>query len=297
MSQASWIPFLSAADPLDKAFLHAYDLPWVVVSVLLAVFASFCALETAHRRVRGGWSLVSAGLLLGLGTWAMHFIGLLSFRLECTVGYDPVLTAVSALPGMLASVVALRWNAASGASVARLWVNGGLLGTGVGLMHYTGMAAMRLDGVVRYDLGMFVLSILAAVVLAVSALWAHRRLSAMGWAARPFRVSLVSGTILGLAISSMHYVTRWAWSATPFRWRPGSWRWPMCTTHSSAAASTKSRSHTKSQPPSCSRAGAAISTPMCSTPSWRSRPSSSALPNATPTPKPTWKKNATGCNG
>jgi two-component system, sensor histidine kinase and response regulator len=200
------MPFLSAADPLDKAFLHAYDLPWVVVSVLLAVFASFCALETAHRRVRGGWSLVSAGLLLGLGTWAMHFIGLLSFRLECTVGYDPVLTAVSALPGMLASVVALRWNAASGASVARLWVNGGLLGLGVGLMHYIGMAAMRLDGVVRYDLGMFVLSILAAVVLAVSALWAHRRLSAMDWAARPFRVSLVSGTILGLAISSMHYI-------------------------------------------------------------------------------------------
>ena len=206
MSSSPLIPFLSAADPLDKAFLHAYDLPLVVASVLLAVFASFCALEIAHRRVRGVWSLASAGMLLGLGTWAMHFIGLLSFRLECTVGYDPVVTAVSVVPGTFASVVALRWNAARGTSVARLWSSGSLLGVGVGLMHYTGMAALELDGVLRYDPWIFVGSILAAVLLAVSALAAHRRLSATALAARPYRVSLVSGTLLGLAISSMHYI-------------------------------------------------------------------------------------------
>ena len=206
MSPSPLIPFLSAADPLDKAFLHAYDLPLVGASVLLAVFASFCALEISHRRIRGGWSLISAGVLLGLGTWAMHFIGLLSFRLECAVGYDPMVTVVSAMPGMFASIVALRWNAASGTSAARLWASGSLLGAGVGLVHYTGMAAMELDGVVRYDLRMFLLSILSAILLAVSALAAHRRLSATALAARPYRVSMVSGTILGLAISSMHYI-------------------------------------------------------------------------------------------
>ena len=206
LSLPALIPFLSAADPLDKAFLHAYDLPLVAVSVLLAIFASFCALEIAHRRIRGVWSLASAGSLLGLGTWAMHFIGLLSFRLECAVGYDPVVTAVSVLPGIFASVIALRWNAVSGESDARLWTSGSLLGVGVGLMHYTGMAAMELDGVLRYDPWMFVLSILAAVLLAVSALAAHRRLSRMEMARQPYRVSIVSGTILGLAISSMHYL-------------------------------------------------------------------------------------------
>ncbi len=206
MNLQALLPFLSASDPLDKAFLHSYDLPMVLLSIGLAIAAAVCALEIAHRQLRGEWTVVAAGAILGVGTWSMHFIGLLSFRLECAVAYDPVWTAVSALPGVAASILALRLLGQTRQSGQRLWFSGALLGSGVGLMHYAGMAAMQLDGVLRYDPLLFGASIVCAIGVAVLALFAHRFLSSTPLARKPLRVSLVSGTILGLAISSMHYI-------------------------------------------------------------------------------------------
>lgn len=51
-----------------------------------------------------------------------------------------------------------------------LLLSGVLLGSGIGLMHYTGMAAMRLNATMVHDSGLFYLSIIAAVALATVAL-------------------------------------------------------------------------------------------------------------------------------
>lgn len=50
-------------------------------------------------------------------------------------------------------------------------MGGVLVGAGIGAMHYSGMAAMQLAPLLRYDPLMFGLSILVAVVLAIIALW------------------------------------------------------------------------------------------------------------------------------
>jgi len=82
-------------------------------------------------------------------------------------------------------------------------LNGGLLiGAGVGTMHYAGMAAMRINGFIRYDAGLFLLSILVA--LACFALWLKFRLQA-NREHRPFWVTVISAVVLGLAVSGMHY--------------------------------------------------------------------------------------------
>lgn len=206
MDLAAFIPFLSATDPLDKAFLPTYDWTMVTLSLLLVFGSSVCALEIMHRQLRGWWSITAAGAILGLGTWSMHFIGLLAFRIECTVGYDPVWTAVSVLPGVVAAIAALKINSTQPPTHKKRVLAGTLLGSGVGLMHYSGMAAMRLDGVLRYDPTLFALSIIAAVLTAVLALYAHSFLATTRLARKPFRVSLASGLILGIAIASMHYI-------------------------------------------------------------------------------------------
>lgn len=43
------------------------------------------------------------------------------------------------------------------------------MGAGIGVMHYTGMAAMRMDAVMFYDPTLFAVSVMVAVVLATTA--------------------------------------------------------------------------------------------------------------------------------
>lgn len=45
------------------------------------------------------------------------------------------------------------------------------MGAGIGIMHYTGMAAMRMDAGIWYDPSLFALSVVVAVVLAIGALF------------------------------------------------------------------------------------------------------------------------------
>jgi len=73
--------------------------------VAIAIFTSYTALLVAQfatpldkpgaRQILTGLG----GLALGMGIWAMHFIGLLGFALPSAVTYDPWLTALSILPG------------------------------------------------------------------------------------------------------------------------------------------------------------------------------------------------------
>lgn len=200
------LDFITSPEEVMRAYDMRFQPTQVVVSVLLAVFAACCALEMANQKThRTRWIALGA-LMLGLGTWAMHFIGMTALRLDCGIRYEPWLTALSVLPGVAAAAVALHFAARERAGLGTLLLAGSVMGAGVGLMHYMGMAAMHLDGVLHYDLGLFLLSIAAAVLLAVGALWLRQRLLGTRLGHHPFLGSLAGGGVLGLAISAMHYI-------------------------------------------------------------------------------------------
>ena len=200
------LDFLSGPEEAARAYASSYDWPLVFVSVLIAIFAAFCAFEMADRRAQyQRWVLLGA-LMLGLGIWAMHFIGMIAFRLDCGVTYDPWITALSMLPGILAATVALRALGRDKIRPLSLLFAGTVMGAGVGLMHYSGMAAIRLDGVLRYDLMLFLVSLVAAIVLAIAALWLKFFIARLPLGRHRYLSSLISGTVLGVAISAMHYI-------------------------------------------------------------------------------------------
>jgi diguanylate cyclase (GGDEF)-like protein/PAS domain S-box-containing protein len=197
------LDFLSIViEPPDSSLLYAgrYNPLLVTLSVVVAMFASYAALlvsrhvaaTKSHRRT---W-LLAGGLCLGLGIWAMHFVGMLAFTLPCASSYDYGLTFISTLPAMLACTLALHVISHRSIGALRLSVGALLVGAGIGVMHYAGMAAMNLDGMIRYDLKLFLLSILVAVLLAALALWMKFRLVA--WPA-------LSAAVMGLAVAGMHY--------------------------------------------------------------------------------------------
>jgi len=208
----SYIQFLAPSEDLSFAYFGTYDISLVLASVFMAVFGSFMALELSgrivHATTRVGkimW-IAPGALALGGGVWAMHFIGMLAFNLPCGITYDPTLTLASMLPGVAASAVAMWVIGRTNVAVSKLVLGGVLMGVGIGTMHYSGMAAMRLDAVIYYSPTIFAFSIVFAVVLATLSLHAKFLLQAQPDTLSGWSGTLAASIFMGTAISGMHYI-------------------------------------------------------------------------------------------
>ncbi|MGE3479722.1 MAG: response regulator, partial [Dongiaceae bacterium] len=137
------------------------------------------------------------------GIWSMHFIGMLAYRMEMVVEYDPFLTFMSMAVAVLSAGGVLKAMERDSLSLPHLVSSAILLGIGIATMHYTGMAAMRMDAELRYLPGLFALSVLIAVVASGAALWIAFKLGRQykgDW-----RLKVLAALVMGAAICGMHY--------------------------------------------------------------------------------------------
>lgn len=219
--------FTQAHTDLSQAY-HAHHVAGLVVlSIVIAVVASFASFNHVQlirqREIassRHAWHWLGA-LSLGAGVWAMHFTGMLSYQLPLDVNYHIGLTALSVVPAILAGYITLGVIAKQQLTVRDVLTGGVLMGAGIGLMHYVGMAAMLLPAQRLYDPAWFFLSIIAAVLLATVALAVRPMLS--GLIKYSLLVNLLAAFVMGSAIASMHYV---AMHATVFLPLDGPYQWP-----------------------------------------------------------------------
>ncbi|MGI5372895.1 MHYT domain-containing protein [Streptomyces sp. CA-251387] len=145
-----------------------------------------------------GWLALGAASI-GCGIWTMHFIAMIGFQVEETrIRYDAGLTVLSLAVAIVVVGIGVFMVGCLGAGKGALTGAGVITGLGVAAMHYVGMAALRLDGSIRYDAFTVGLSILIAIVAATAALWAAVTI-------RGFLTSLGASTIMGVAVSGMHY--------------------------------------------------------------------------------------------
>lgn len=184
----------------------------VLLSILIAIFSSHMALKvselaaSACTALRRHVSLFTGALALGGGVWSMHFIGMTAFRLCTPVNYNGLLTLLSIVPSIIASWVALNIISDNNLDKTRLLLGGLLVGAGIGTMHYLGMAAMEMAPLLRYDLGLFLLSIVVAVGLAILALWVRFALiKTTQFNLSVNQITLIASVVMGCAISGMHY--------------------------------------------------------------------------------------------
>jgi diguanylate cyclase (GGDEF)-like protein len=186
----------------------SYNLLLVLLSLLVAVLASYTALDMAGRVVTAQgraafWWLIGGASAMGVGIWSMHFVGMLAFSLPIPLGYDVSITLASLAIAIAASAFAL-WLVSRRELPWRRLAGGALLmGVGVAGMHYTGMAALRMKPGIDYDPAMFVLSVVIAVLASGAALWIAFRLRGHSHRVRVLRAG--AAVVMGVAIVGMHY--------------------------------------------------------------------------------------------
>ena len=201
----------------------SYHQPSLVgLSVLIAILASFAALDLAGRvaqsrgRAQLNW-LAGGAVAMGIGIWSMHYVGMLAFHLPVPVLYHVPTVLISLLAAVLASAVALRVVSRRSMTPVQAISGSVVMGLGISAMHYTGMAAMRLPGTTHYSVPLVATSVLVAMVVSLVALWLAFRFSHTATRTHVWR-KLCGAFVMGVAIPSMHYT---AMAAAHFTAAPG----------------------------------------------------------------------------
>jgi NO-binding membrane sensor protein with MHYT domain/signal transduction histidine kinase len=196
----------------------SYDYGEVARSIIIAIAASYAALDLGGRitaasgGARAAW-LTGGAIAMGIGIWAMHFKGMLAFRLPVTVGYYWPTVLASLLIAALASTIALYVATRQRMGPVRAWTGSSIIGGGIAAMHYVGMAAMRLNAVTRFNPLRVALSVVLAILFSRIALMFTFDYH------EDFRGTtlskVVSAAVMGGAISVMHYTGMAAASFVP----------------------------------------------------------------------------------
>ncbi len=202
----------------DLAMVGSYDFRLVALSVVIAMLASYAALDVAGRvtsargRIRLVW-LTGGAAAMGVGIWSMHYVGMLAFRLPVSVQYDWPTVLLSLLAAIFASAVALFVVSREKMSFVQAIIGSLFMGSGIAGMHYIGMAAMRLPAMCRFSSAIVMISVVLAIAISLVALWLtfyfRGETKSGGWR------KVVSAIVMGAAIPVMHYTGMAAASFTP----------------------------------------------------------------------------------
>jgi signal transduction histidine kinase/NO-binding membrane sensor protein with MHYT domain/CheY-like chemotaxis protein len=193
----------------------------VLASYFIASISSYTALTLAtylrDARTKNTQRILHLGsaFALGSGIWSMHFVGMLAYKMDMVVTYDPWLTLVSMLIAIISAYGVFQITLVSKLNYKIMAAGSILLGTGICAMHYTGMAAMKMDATLYYIPSLFILSWIIAVTASGAALWIvftlgrNKRYANHRW-------RTLAALIMGAAICGMHYMGMAASVFIPF---------------------------------------------------------------------------------
>lgn len=160
----------------DIAMASHHDHWLVALSILITILGAYAARELVQRmREAIGWTwlawLFGGAMVDGVGTWSMHFTGMLALRLPVPLLLDWRIVLLSLTVSIIGSAGALvllsqrrlGWPRAVAASIV-------LGGVGISGLHFTAMAAIRMPHFHHPDLWVVALSILLAIVFSLMAI-------------------------------------------------------------------------------------------------------------------------------
>lgn len=201
--------------------LHHHHNSWLIfLSILIAIFASYTALDlansvsTAKGKIKWLW-LAGGSLAMGVGIWSMHFIGMLAFSVPgIDIYYDVPLLLLSIVVAIIASALALYLVSGKEPSVKTYTTGSLVMGAAIAGMHYIGIWSMRMAAIIHWNWFYVACSILiafsASYVALILAFKLRSDLTVQGFLYRG-----LAGVVMGFAISGMHYTGMAAMNLMP----------------------------------------------------------------------------------
>lgn len=206
-----WLHIMLAEHPAGHFALAARHDPWLILLAYLVMCAgSFATLDiiesigdAEQASARRRWKLLGA-CCLACSVWAMHYIGMLAFETSLEVHYDMFLTSVSLLIMLFAALGAMSFLGQSQPSNRHYTLAALCIASGVAIMHYTGMAAMRSRAVQLYDPTLVLGSVVVGLLAALLSMMMARHLR-QGNVARPQLFKYSAALIMAAGIIATHY--------------------------------------------------------------------------------------------
>ena len=138
--------------------------------------------------------LFAAATVAGCGIWGTHFVAMLAFRSGLPVGYDAGPTVLS----IIIAVALCCFGFAVSLKPKCAALGGAITGAAISVMHYAGMAAVRIPADAHWDMSFVAASVLIGVAL--SALAMHVTLKS-----RTLFGYVQGTTLFTVAICGMHF--------------------------------------------------------------------------------------------
>lgn len=205
---------------MNHSLYHYHDPILTTLSVCIAIFASYVALDLANSisvargKARLAW-LFGGSLAMGVGIWSMHFVGMLAFKLPgIQIAYDVPLLLLSIFVSIVASAFALFIVTREHVTYFAYGLGSFAMGGAIVGMHYTGIASMRLSASYTWNYPLVTASVVIALLASFVALLLAFRLRGI-LTRRGFMFRALGGVVMGGAISGMHYTAMAAMTFSP----------------------------------------------------------------------------------
>jgi PAS domain S-box-containing protein len=188
--------------------LGSFDLRLVLLSVVVAIVASFAYFKILSRmsvsKGKGGRLLCIAGaIILAIGLWTMHFIGMLGYDTHMAVNFHLGLTALSFLLALIGSIVATFAIESSKVPSIYSIFSALIFGLSIIAMHEVGINSMEMDVSFHYDFFLFTLAIILSFLVSGGFLFLSFYIKRQN--DNKVIKKLISSVITGLGFSSIHY--------------------------------------------------------------------------------------------
>ncbi|PCK12621.1 hypothetical protein CEY07_06315 [Bacillus safensis] len=183
---------------------------WLVfLSIAVAAVASYSALHIASRVAQSSgakkkvWLLIGA-MIMGMGIWSMHFIGMMAFQMRVGITYDTYLLILSILASFIGSLIAFSICIQKQLSRRRLLISSITMGSAICSMHYLGMESMA-NVSISYDPVLFFLSFFIAAITSYFSLKLFFRVDRTKSKRENYLLKGLGSMLMGGAIAGMHY--------------------------------------------------------------------------------------------
>ena len=193
--------------------IQQYNPGLLILAATVCLTGIFIAVGLIYRAIqrdgkqRSGW-LFLAATTGGSSVWCTHFIAMMAYKAPASVTFAPVATAVS----LIVVIAGLALGFRLVITLPRAPELGGVvIGLSIVAMHYLGVAAYRIDGLVLWQYDLIAMSVIVGILFSAASAGVLMRFP------RTWVSQAVALGLLALGVLTLHFIGMTALTVTPLR--------------------------------------------------------------------------------